>query len=177
LSGVADVLVPPRYQTEYLYELRLIAENISRERGLHSEVHPPVATIVPEHAPHCEPHVTGASDPDNICNVSTPQAPVDGQPEVDSGSKENTGDAPSADVGPAWLNISMTQEKSLQDLPSQLDLDWQDSVLPTPMPSLAARNTGEELEGSSPNVEPPIVVDTFAEVSQIAQEAVMGATQ
>ena len=76
----------------------------------------------------------------------------------------------------------MTQEKSLEDLPSQLDLDWQDSVSLTPTPSLATtRNLGQELEAvaSSQVDDPPVVVaiDTFAEVSQIAQEAVMDATQ
>jgi hypothetical protein len=74
----------------------------------------------------------------------------------------------------------MTQDKSLQELPNQLDLDCQESVLPTPMPSLAAvRNLGEELEvvGATQNADPPVVLDTFAEVFQIAQESVMGATQ
>jgi hypothetical protein len=178
---VADLLVPPHYPTEYLFELRCVAENISRERGLHSEVHPPASTLVPQQAPQCEPQVTDAIASDGICNVGTSEASGVEQPAVDPESKENAGNAPSsgadAHIGPAWLNIPMTQEKSLQDLPSQLDLDWQDLVLPTPMPSLAARNPGEELEvvGSTQNVEPPVVVDTFAEVSQIAQEAVVGA--
>ena len=59
----------------------------------------------------------------------------------------------------------MTQEKTLLELPSQLDFDWQESA--TQGPSIAppaAQNPVEE-------------VDTFVLVSQIAQEAVMDATQ
>jgi len=59
------------------------------------------------------------------------------QPEVEPESKENAEDAPYTDadahIGPTW-HIPMTEENSLQNLPSQLDLDWQDSVLFTPMP-------------------------------------------
>lgn len=52
----------------------------------------------------------------------------------------------------------------------------------TSTPSLATtQNLGEELEvvGSTQVVEPTVVVavDTFAEVSQIAQDVVMDATQ
>ena len=104
-------------------------------------------------------------------------------PEGEPESKESAEDPHSGDADarsePAW-DIPMTQDKSLQELPSQLDLDWQESVLPTPMPSLAAvRNLGEELEvvGATRNADPPVVLDTFAEVSQIARESVMGATQ
>ena len=186
LGWLADVLVPPREPTEYLYDLRALAENISRDRCMHLEVHP---TAPPEYLQQCEPEVTNATNSDNICNVGTPATlgvvqVVDVQPQ----SKENVPstdaeDVPSTDaetdIGPAW-HIPMTQEKSLQDLPSQLDVDWQDSVLPTPMPSLVAvRNLSSELDvvGSTQNVEPPVVLDTFAEVSQIAQEAVMDAAK
>jgi hypothetical protein len=67
-------------------------------------------------------------------------------------------------------------------LPSQVDSDWQDSVSPTPSPSLnAEQNLVEELDnvGKSQTVESPMVVavDTFSEVSQIAQEAIMDAIQ
>ena len=103
-------------------------------------------------------------------------------------------DPPSADVGPvgpAW-HIPMTQERTLQDLPSQLELDWQDSVPSTPTASPAAIRVSstptaspaaiaEELGAVGPSqvVEPHVVVavDTFAEVSQIAAEVVMDATQ
>ena len=88
---------------------------------------------------------------------------------------------PGVPIGPAWV-IPMTQAKSLEDLPSQLDMDWQDSVSLTPTPSLAAtRNLNQELEAvvSSQVVNPPevVAVDTFAEVSQIAAEVVMDAAQ
>lgn len=180
---MADVLVPPRYETDYLYELRAIAENISRERCQHSEVNTTAAVLIPQYIPQCGLQVTDACEPDNVCNVGTPQASEVVTPEVEPESKESAEDPHSGDADarsePAW-DIPMTQDKSLQELPSQLDLDWQESVLPTPMPSLAAvRNLGEELEvvGATRNADPPVVLDTFAEVSQIAQESVMGATQ
>ena len=157
-----------------MYELRAVAENISRERCQHAEVHPTIATHPPTDVYECEVHVT---------NVSTPRTSGVVQPSMEPESKENAQDAPSTDadahMGSAW-HIPMTQEKSLQDLPSQLDLDWQDSVLPMPMPSVAAaRNLVEELEvvGSSHVIKPRVVVDTFAKVSHIAHEAVMGPTE
>lgn len=72
-------------------------------------------------------------------------------------------------VGPAW-HILRIQDKTLQDLPSQLELDWQDSVSPRPNPSLnAAQKLSENLDvvGKSQTAEPPVVVavGTFAEVS------------
>ena len=76
----------------------------------------------------------------------------------------------------------MTQAKSLEDLPSQLDFDWQESE--TPVTSVApaiVQNLGEELDvastpaiGASHN---SLEVDKFAKVSQIAQEAIMDALQ
>lgn len=36
------MMVPPLERSEYMYELRNIADNIVRERLEHSEVHPPV---------------------------------------------------------------------------------------------------------------------------------------
>ena len=76
----------------------------------------------------------------------------------------------------------MTQDRTLQDLPNQVDLDWQDLVSPTPSPSFnATQNLAKELDmiGKSHTAEPPVVVvvDTFAEVSRIAQDAIMDATQ
>lgn len=71
--------------------------------------------------------------------------------------------------------------QSLVDLPSQLDFEWQDYVSPNPTPMLGtARNLGGELEvvGTPRNTTDPKAVgmDTFVEVSQIAQEAVRDAT-
>jgi len=70
-------------------------------------------------------------------------------------------------LGPAF-HIPMTQDKTLEDLPSQIDFEWQDSVCPLPTPAVrttpAAAPTGPE------NIE-------LLEVSQIAQEAVVNLTQ
>lgn len=178
-------MVAPPEPTEFLYELRAVAENISRERCEQVEVHPPEAAHLEVHTHVTEMEVTNASNSDNVCNSSIPQAAEVAQPPVEPEFGFGV------HVGPAW-HILITQERSLQDLPSQMDLDWQDSVTPTPTRSPAAtRSLGEELEavgssqvtehavGSSQVVEPAVVesVDGFAEVSQIAQEAVTEATE
>ena len=61
-------------------------------------------------------------------------------------------------------------------------LDWKDLVFPTPSTSLnAADPLAEEVDlaGKSQDVEPPVAValDKFAEVCEIAEEAVIDATQ
>jgi hypothetical protein len=76
----------------------------------------------------------------------------------------------------------MTQVKSLEDLPSQLDFDWQDSVSPNPAPApTRARSLGGELDvvGTPQTSVLPmeVDVDTFEEIAEIAQEAVAVATQ
>jgi hypothetical protein len=129
--------------------------------------------------------VTNAGNAVNVSGVIIPDASEGVEHRVEDDSNQNVEDADSRDVGvpigPAWV-IPMTQAKSLEDLPSQLDMDWQDSVSLTPTPSLAAtRNLNQELEAvaSSQVVNPPevVAVDTFAEVSQIAAEVVMDAAQ
>ena len=193
-------MVPPTGPVEYLYELRVVAENICRDRGNNSEVHPEVTTLYGVPFEECEVQVTdagnaevsdiGAEAPDasnavNGSGVIIPDASEDVQHRVGDDSNQNVEDADSRDVGvhvgPAWI-IPMTQTKSLEDLPSQLDMDWQDSVSLTPTPSLAAtRNLGQELEAvaSSQVLNPPevVAVDTFAEVSQIAAEVAMDVAQ
>jgi hypothetical protein len=172
-------MVPPPEPTEYLYELRAIAENISKERGHHSELHPEVANLYEAYIVDSQVQVTNAS------NADIPEAAEVVQPRVDPDSIQNGEEAAGRDAGvqagPAW-EIPMTQAKSLEDLPSQLDLEWQDSASLTPNPSHAAtRNLGQELEAvaSSPVRDAAVVVEvhTFAEVSQIAQEVVMDATE
>ena len=179
-------MVPPPKPTEFFYELRAVAENISRERCEQVEVHPPQAAHHEVDIHVTDMEVTNASNSENVCNSSIPQAAEVAQPSVEPESRDV-----GVHAGPAW-HIPMTQERSLQDLPSQMDLDWQDPLTPTPTPSLAAtRSLGEELEavrssqivkhavGCSQVVEPAVVVsvDDFAEVSQIAQEAVTEATE
>lgn len=185
---MADELVKPERPPEYLYELRAIAENIGRERVQESDVHKPKTTFQEVNTHHSEQQVTNASTANTSCNPSIPEASEVVRPVVEPESKLMANDSPSADVGhvgPAW-HIPMTQERSLEDLPSQLDLDWQDSVSSTPTPSPAATQVPQRLNandlgagGSSEVVEPQVVlaVDTFAEVSQIAAEVVMAATQ
>ena len=96
-----------------MYELHNIAENIVRERCKHSEVHPPT-------------HTGGVESYKVADATEDVQPPVDPHPANDSPSIP-------ADlhVGPMF-HIPMTQEKTLQDLPSQLDCDWQDSATPDP---------------------------------------------
>lgn len=152
-------MVPKLENPEYMYELRSVADNIVRERWMHSEVHAPTRTE----------GVESYKVPDGSDGV---QPPLVAHP---------ANDEDSIHVGPAF-NIPMTQEKSLEDLPSQLDFDWQDSVPPGPSTSSAiARNLDEELHVScTPATEPADThsdTNKFAEVSQIAQEAVMVATQ
>ena len=180
---LADDMLPPPEPTEFLYEIRVVAENIGTLRCSQSEVHPPECQQpeVVAHVPDVE--VTNASNSNNVCTLGTPQAAESAETLVERNSVQNMLKSPSTDPGVndahAWV-IPMTQERSLHDLPSQMELDWQDSVTTTPTPSLAAtRNLGEALEavGSERVVEPEVVlpVDAFAEVSQIAQEAVTDA--
>ena len=65
---------------------------------------------------------------------------------------------------------------------NQVALDWKDSVSTTPSPSLNAwENLAEELNviGKSQAAKLPVAVavNTFAEVSQIAEETVIDATR
>ena len=177
-------MLPPPEPTEFLYDLRSVAENIGSMRCSQSEVHPPECQQ-PEVVAHVtEVEVTDASNSNNVCALGTPQVADSVQPLVELDSRQNVPKPPSIDAGvndgPAWV-IPMTQERSLHDLPSQMDLDWQEPLTATPTPSHAAtRNLGEALQavGSSQVVEPDVAlpVDAFAEVSQIAQEAVTDAS-
>lgn len=160
---IPDVMVPLLEQPEYMYELRNIADNIVRERCKHSEVQPPT-------------HIACVASY-KVADVSEGvEEPVESQ--VPDGSPSTHGDG---HVGPAF-HIPMTQEKTLLELPSQLDFDWQEQASQGPSIAPAtARNLGEQLDEASTrlNAAMPIHVqeDTFVQVSQIAHEAVMDATQ
>ena len=134
----ADVMAPPLERSGYLYELRAVAENIVRERGEHSEVHPP--------------GLSGGGP----MELGEEQEPL-------PGSSDNLG----MPIGPAF-HIPMTQDKTLEELPSQIEFEWQDSVAPNLTPAqattIAAAPTSTE-------------DNAFVEVSEIAQEAVVHATQ
>lgn len=175
-------MVPSLERPEYLEELHGIAENIVRERLEHSEVHPLAHSRPPPRASSCEM----AQSQQQAATARGTSAKATGSEEVIplvephsvvlEESQRMRGDVY---VGPAF-HIPMTQAKSLEELPSQVDFDWQDSVSPNPIPALgAARNLDGELDGvgTPPSVPAAIDVamDTFVEVSQIAQEAVKDA--
>ena len=137
LYALAEIMVPPLERNDYLGELRNIADNMVRERGEHTELHPAV------HTGQGTGQETGQeSFPENSGSLGTP-------------------------VGPAF-HIPMTQDKSLEELPSQIDIEWQESVSPNLTPALA----------TSSAVAPKDTEDNaFVEVSQIAEEAVVNAAQ
>ena len=121
-------MVPSLERSEYMNELRNIADHIVRERCKHSDVH--FAT-----------HSEGAQSYKLVVDSEDVDPPLDaGAANV---SPSIQGDS---HVGPVF-HIPMTQEKSLEDLPSHMDFDWQDCG--TPGPSTApttTRNLGEELD-------------------------------
>lgn len=139
-----------------MHELRLIADNIVREQCKHSDVHPPTRS--------------GMASYTQTSNVA--DATDDVHPPVSPHSASIHGDV---HAGPAF-DIPMTQGKSLEDLPSQLDFDWQDSAIPGTNTALASAQTrGESPERAAQPID--VELDAFAGISQIAHEAVMDATQ
>lgn len=175
-------MVPSLERPEYLEDLHGVAENIVRERLEHSEVHPLAHSRPPTGASSCEmaqshPQATTARGTSAKAAGSEEVIPsVEAHSVVVEESQRMRGDVY---VGPAF-HIPMTQAKSLEELPSQVDFDWQDSVSPNPTPALgAARNLDGELDGvGTPRSVPAaidVAMDTFVEVSQIAQEAVKDA--
>jgi hypothetical protein len=73
---------------------------------------------------------------------------------------------------PAFV-IPMTQEKTLEGLPSQLDFEWTESVSTNPTPAVVDAAVAAPSVGNAEVME----VDAFVLVSQIAEEAVKDATQ
>ena len=112
-------MVPSLERTEYMLELRGIADNIVRERLEHSEVHPLTHSGPAADDSSCEVAQSHPESPTHIGTSVETHSVVDGKE-----SQRMPGDV---DVEPAF-HIPMTQAKSLEDLPSQLDFDWQDSV-------------------------------------------------
>lgn len=146
-------MVPSLERGEYMYELREIASNISRELCKHAEVDLGL----------------DRGGPDS-CKVA--DAPVDVEPPVEPHAAEDSPSHPGdVEVGPAF-HIPMTQEKTLLDLPSQLDFDWQEQASQGPgIAPAIARNLGEQLdEASTPvNAALPIdvQVDEFVQVRKL----------
>ena len=160
-------MVPSLERSEYMEELRNIADNIVRERLEHSEVHPPAHATPAANVLSCDVAHPCPQSPASIGTFGKASASEDVQRPVEY-------------VGPAF-HIPMTQEKSLEELPSQLDFEWQDSVSPNSTPAhVTTRNLGGEMDivgTPRPTTVPhDMDVDTFVEVSQIAQEAVVDAT-
>ena len=156
-------MVPLLERGEYMYELRNIAENIVRERLEHFSVHPPV---------HSGPHTFQTGEVQESCRESSaipgnaeasevPQPPPDStHAAIDFSSTPGGSQAIPA------FHIPMTQERTLEGLPSQMDFDW--SASPIPTPAMAAATA----------VPPKVTeVNAFVMVSQIAEEAVKNATQ
>lgn len=153
--GLADVMVPRRERTEYLYELRCIAENIVRERLEQSEPHPPV---------HCgspvfqggKVHESFREIADSLGNAEHPP------PHSPHATMDSTCTPADSQAIPAF-DIPMTQDKTLEELPSQLDFELYDPVAPTPAVAVAS-------------VTPPVTeMNAFVQVAEIASEAVKNA--
>ena len=106
---MANVMVPSLERNEYMYELREIADNIVRERCKHVEVNLGLDT--------------GLADSGKVADAVDVDEPVV-EPTVADDSPSQHGDV---QVGPAF-HIPMTQDKTLLDLPNQLDFDWQESA-------------------------------------------------
>ena len=152
-------MVPSLERSEYMYELREIAANIVMERCKHGEV-------------------SLGLDAGHVDNGKVADVTDDVEPH---GADVSPSQHEDVQVGPAF-HIPMTQEKTLHDLPSQLDIDWQESASQGPIDIAAtARNLTDELDVASTllNAALPVhvEVDTFVQVSQIAHEAVMDANQ
>ena len=159
-------MVPPQEPTEDLYELRAIADNVVRERCETSEVHPPISKQYESDVLRCKVEATNATNVGNM-NLSNADVVKDVQPPVEPQSNKHAEDSVSTHgdvhVGPA-CRILMTQA----------ELDWQDSVSRAPSSSFnATQNLPNDIDVVGRF---QTTVDTFAEVSQIAEEAVMDAT-
>ena len=142
-----------------MYKLRAIADNVVRERCETSEVHPPISKQYESDVLRCKVEATNATNVGNM-NLSNADVVKDVQSPVEPQSNKHAEDSVSTHgdvhVGSA-CHIPMTQA----------ELDWQDLVSHASSSSFnAAQNLPKDIE----------VVGTFAEVSQIAEEAVMDAT-
>lgn len=173
-------MVPSLERTEFMDELRAVADNIVRDRLEHAEVHPIAHATPTTDVTSCDVAQRSPKSPASIGTLGKAGASEDVQRPLEAPSQDDARHSPFPHgvepVGPAF-HIPMTQSKSLEDLPSQLDFEWQDAVSPNSTPAhVTARNLGGELEvvGTS---RPAADVNAFVEVSHIAQEAVHDATQ
>lgn len=155
-------MVPPQERSDYMYELRNIAENIVRERLEHFSSLPPV---------HSGPHKFQVGEVNESCRESSAipgnaeASEVPQPPPHSTQAAFDFSEAPGGSQAIPAFHIPMTQERILEGLPSQMDFDWSASPIPTPAVPAAS-------------VVPPQVteVNAFVMVSQIADEAVKKAT-
>lgn len=95
---VANVMVPSLERSEYMDELRNLADNIVKERLGHSEVHLPAHSALPTDASSCEVASTRPQTPTNVGTSATAFVSEVVHPSVEPGV---------SDVGPAF-HIPMT---------------------------------------------------------------------
>ena len=134
-------MVPSLERAEYMLELRGVADNIVRERLEHSEVHPTTHSGPGRDDSSCEVAQSHPVSGTNTCTSENAPGSEHVPPSVEPQSAVNGKDSQrvpgNVDVEPAF-HIPMTQTKSLEDLPSQLDFDWQDPVSQIGTPALGA---------------------------------------
>jgi hypothetical protein len=110
-------MVPSMERSEYMYELRNIADNIVRERLQHAEMHPTAQTYPTTDVTSCDPATPCPQSPTTPCpecpgNIGTlgqPAASEVFEPSVEPHSAEQAKNSPSTEVhvGPAF-HIPMT---------------------------------------------------------------------
>ena len=158
-------MVAPLERNVYMYELRGVVENIVHERLENSQRQPPV-----QHRPvideRDELQESFRESSANLVNAEASE--VDQPPPQTPCATQGSPSPPAPSQAIPVFVIPMTQEKTLESLPSQLDFDWQDSLSTNPTPAAAA-----ECARSPKAME----VDEFVMVSQIAEEAVKSATE
>lgn len=157
--GLADVMVQPLERREYLYELRGVSENIVQERLEQLQVRS--RNMWPETFERGK--VQESANVGVLDASEVEQAP----PHSPNATMDSTSTPDDSQAIPAF-HIPMTQGKSLEELPSQLDFEWTESVAPNPMPVVDAASV-------VPPHDPEL--NSFVMVSQIASEAVKNASE
>ena len=156
--GLAELMVPLLERSEYMYELRNIAENIVRERLEQQEVR----------SRNIWPETFGGGNVQESENLGVADASPIGSPPPHSpnATMASTSTPGDSQAIPAF-HIPMTQGKTLEELPSQIDFEWTEPVGPSPTPVVDAASV-------VPPIDPEL--NSFVLVSQIAAEAVKNAS-
>lgn len=103
-------MVTPLAPTEYLYELRAIAENITRERCQVADVHKPQPTFHEEDVHHCEEQVTNVGTANTSADPSIPEASEAVRPLVEPESSHMANDPPLRRCRPCWTRMAHTYD-------------------------------------------------------------------